>query len=75
MWSRTARSSPVGDDADLYAWRLRALMNAGFAPDIAAALARSTTDLHQLIELVDRGCPPSLAARIMAPLDLELPSR
>ena len=28
-------------------------------------------DLHALIELVERGCPPPLAARIMAPLDHE----
>jgi hypothetical protein len=26
-------------------------------------------DLHALLELVDRGCPPALAARILAPLD------
>jgi hypothetical protein len=25
-------------------------------------------DLHALLELIDRGCPPELAARIMAPL-------
>jgi hypothetical protein len=28
-------------------------------------------DLHALIELVERGCPPPLAARILAPLDHE----
>jgi hypothetical protein len=27
------------------------------------------TDLHALLELVDRGCRPELAARILAPLD------
>jgi hypothetical protein len=26
-------------------------------------------DLHALLELVDRGCPPALAARILAPLE------
>jgi hypothetical protein len=26
-------------------------------------------DLHELLVLVDRGCPPPLAARILAPLD------
>jgi hypothetical protein len=26
-------------------------------------------DLHALLELVDRGCPPALAARILAPLN------
>jgi hypothetical protein len=38
--------------------------------DLAQRLARSDgTDLHRLLELVDRGCPPELAARILAPLD------
>jgi hypothetical protein len=26
-------------------------------------------DLHELLKLIDRGCPPDLAARILAPLD------
>jgi hypothetical protein len=26
-------------------------------------------DVHALLELVDRGCPPHLAARILGPLD------
>jgi hypothetical protein len=29
------------------------------------------TDVHALLELVDRGCPPELAARILAPLEPE----
>ena len=29
-------------------------------------------DLHELLKLVDRGCPPHLAARILAPLDAPL---
>jgi hypothetical protein len=28
-------------------------------------------DVHALIELVERGCRPELAARILAPLDGE----
>ena len=28
-------------------------------------------DLHAMIELVERGCPPDLAARILAPFDHE----
>jgi hypothetical protein len=26
-------------------------------------------DLHDLLNLIDRGCPPPLAARILTPLD------
>jgi hypothetical protein len=52
------------------AWRRRQLAGAGFPPPLAAALARSSGyDLHALIELVERGCPPRLAARILAPID------
>jgi hypothetical protein len=52
------------------AWRRRRLERAGFEPRLADALATDRrTDLHALLELVDRGCPPALAARILAPLD------
>jgi hypothetical protein len=40
--------------------------------ELAQQLARDRgVDLHALIELVERGCPPSLAARILAPLEHE----
>jgi hypothetical protein len=59
-------------DSDLVEWRRRRLRAAGFAPAAAAALASDcAADLHALLELVDRGCPPHLAARILAPLDTE----
>jgi hypothetical protein len=51
-------------------WRRGRLVAAGFAPDLAARLAGDCRiDLHAVLELVDRGCPPPLAARILAPLD------
>jgi hypothetical protein len=57
-------------DPDLVAWRRGRLCSAGFAHDLADAIARnSAMDLHALLGLVDRGCPPLLAARILAPLD------
>jgi hypothetical protein len=47
-------------------WRTAELMRVGFAGDDAVALAvRSDVDLHQAIELVQRGCPPELAFRIL----------
>jgi hypothetical protein len=53
-------------------WRQIQLVRAGFAPPLAAAVARERAiDLHALIELVERGCPPEVAARILAPLDDE----
>ncbi|MGH2986097.1 MAG: hypothetical protein ACRDLO_05350 [Solirubrobacterales bacterium] len=56
--------------ADLTGWRRQQLVRAGFDPELAAAAAAACgVDLHALIELVERGCPPPLAARILAPLD------
>lgn len=55
-------------------WRRRRLIAAGFEADLATELARdSDIDLHELLVLLDRGCPPELAARILAPLDAPLP--
>jgi hypothetical protein len=53
-------------------WRARCLRRAGLEAVTADALARDMAfDLHSLLELLDRGCPPSLAIRIVAPLDWE----
>jgi hypothetical protein len=52
------------------AWRRDRLFESGFPMPLAAGLARdSRFDLHALIELTERGCPPELAVRILAPLD------
>jgi hypothetical protein len=62
-------STPRGE---LTSWRLERLARAGFDAELAASLAADRAmDLHALIELVERGCPPELAARILAPLDRE----
>ena len=56
-------------DDDLIRWRRRRLRTAGFADALADAVARDRAmDLHALLTLVDRGCPPELAVRITAPL-------
>jgi hypothetical protein len=48
------------------------LLEAGFAHELAAELAEnSRVDLHAVLGLIDRGCRPDLAARILAPLDGE----
>jgi hypothetical protein len=47
-------------------------MRAGFSRATARSVARDGRyDLHALLELVDHGCPPGLAVRIVAPLDEE----
>lgn len=50
-------------------WRRGRLIEAGFSIAQAAALAGDRrSDIHALIALTERGCPPELAARILAPL-------
>ena len=47
-------------------WRTAELMRVGFPGDDAVSLAaRTDIDLHEAIELVQRGCPPDLAVRIL----------
>jgi hypothetical protein len=53
-------------------WRLVQLTATGFPLPLAVRVARDPHfDLHALIELVESGCPPELAVRILAPLDGE----
>ena len=54
---------------DVRDWRRQVLRQAGFDDTLARRLAADgAVDLHDLLKLVDRGCPPDLAARILAPL-------
>jgi hypothetical protein len=55
---------------DVLRWRRDQLVAAGFEPPLALALAQDRRyDLHAVIELVERGCAPRLAVRILAPLE------
>ena len=66
MQTKTAK----GGWQEVVRWRLEQLSDAGFPPTVAARVAEDARyDLHALIELVDRGCRPELAVRIVAPLD------
>jgi hypothetical protein len=62
-----------GTDPDrVLAWRIDRLCDAECPIRLAERLARdSRHDLHALLELIDRGCPAELAARILAPLEDE----
>jgi hypothetical protein len=54
----------------VFSWRCRQLVDAGFPPELARRVAQDPAyDLHALIELVERGCQPALAVRILAPLE------
>ncbi|MGE5291854.1 MAG: hypothetical protein ACM3ML_32600 [Micromonosporaceae bacterium] len=68
---------PPGEDhTDITGWRLKRLLAAGFSQPLAMRLATTPgADLHALLDLVDRGCPPDLAARILDPVaDTDLPT-
>jgi hypothetical protein len=71
--STTAACRAAGPPVDVVAWRACRLREAGFPALLAAELAPQRVDLHALLELVDAGCPPHLAARILSPLDEALP--
>jgi len=64
--SQRTRQAPES----VVAWRRRRLELAGFGPTLAGELACSArVDLHELLDLLDRDCPPHLATRILAPID------
>nr|WP_297415818.1 hypothetical protein [uncultured Nocardioides sp.] len=67
--SPPAQGCSQGPPLDVRAWRRCRLLEAGFSPELAESVASDPRfDLHALLELVDRGCPPALAVRIVAPL-------
>jgi hypothetical protein len=69
------KSGERGGVAGIASWRYQRLRRAGLDANPAEVLAHdSDLDLHALIELVERGCPPELAARILAPLETERPA-
>jgi hypothetical protein len=65
----TSHSAATSFDETI-AWRRERLVAGGFLPDLAAKLAADCAiDVHAMLLLTDRGCPPDLAVRILAPLD------
>ena len=69
---KPSRTQSTATRDTLEDWRRR-LIAAGFDAQLAAWLTEGGVDLHELLVLVDRGCPPTLAARILAPLDRPAP--
>jgi hypothetical protein len=53
-------------DEEVVAWRVEQLQRAGSDQSSALILARrSHVDLHQAVDLLERGCPPKLALEIL----------
>jgi hypothetical protein len=60
---------PGGPAVDVTTWRRCRLLEADFPELLATRLAADgAVDIHALLQLVDRGCPPELAARILSPV-------
>jgi hypothetical protein len=71
--SHVVHGCSSGPPIDVRSWRRCRLLEAGFPADVSEAVAAdSRFDLHALLQLVDRGCPPELAVRILAPLPREV---
>jgi hypothetical protein len=70
--SAAAAGLTGGPAVDVREWRRSRLLETGFPQAEAARVAADPRfDLHALLQLVDRGCPPALAVRILAPLPRE----
>jgi hypothetical protein len=55
---------------EVYTWRHAQLVRSGFSEPLAVRAAHDGRyDLHRLIELVEGGCAPELALRILAPVE------
>lgn len=76
MTHRATRAHPEsgsGPPVDVRRWRRARLLEAGFPATVVDDVAADPRfDLHALLQLVDGGCPPTLAVRILAPLPPEV---
>lgn len=62
----------ASDCTAMVPWRRSRLRHAGFDAALAARVAEDLRyDVAAMLDLLDRGCPPDLALRIVAPLDGE----
>lgn len=63
------RTEPQRED-QAFAWRYGLLVRAGMASQIARPVAHDQRyDVHEILGLLERGCPSSLALEIAAPLE------
>ena len=64
------RTATDEEGLQVVSWRRDRLVEAGLPLPLATRTARDGRyDLHALIDLVERGCPPELAVRILAPVE------
>jgi hypothetical protein len=67
--------TPQAGPDHVFTWRRDQLVRSGVPPSLAARAAMDGGyDVHAFVELLQRGCPPELAIRILAPLENEMPA-
>jgi hypothetical protein len=54
-----------GTSEEVEAWRLHVLLQAGYPLKVAERIARADADLHVAVEMLEQGCAPHIAARIL----------
>jgi hypothetical protein len=70
--SVTPRAREQQSIGTVAAWRRDQLVAGGFPQLLAVRIARDPEyDLHAVLDLVQAGCTPELAVRILAPADAE----
>jgi hypothetical protein len=63
-----------GGPDHVFTWRRDQLVRSGVPPSLAARAAMDGGyDVHAFVQLLERGCPPELAIRILSPLENEMP--
>jgi hypothetical protein len=63
---RAVASVEESDSDGVLAWRYATLRRAGYGPNDAARLARAGgVDLHRAVWLLEQGCEPPTALRIL----------
>ncbi len=69
VWSEEDRVAAAVQETDadgVLGWRYETLRRAGYVPNDAARLARHrSVDLHRAVELLEQGCEPAIALRIL----------
>jgi hypothetical protein len=62
----TPESTDTEELIRVLVWRFKQLCRSGFELELATTIAaRMDVDLHAAIDLVEQGCPPDVAGRIV----------
>ncbi len=52
-------------DAAVRTWRFEQFVRLGFSPEVSTSLADARVDLSQVRRLIESGCSPDTASRIL----------